>query len=35
MKIKHAILDIQNQKKIDASKNAGEVDTMRDLASKF
>ena len=35
MKIKRAILDIQNQKKIDASKNAGEVDTMRDLASKF
>ena len=35
MKIKQAILDIQNQKKIDASKNAGEVDTMRDLASKF
>lgn len=35
MKIKKAILDIQNQKKIDASKNAGEVDTMRDLASKF
>lgn len=35
MKIKQAILDIQNQKKIDASKNAGEVDKMRDLASKF
>ena len=35
MKIKQAILDIQNQKKIDASKNAGEVDTMRDLASKL
>lgn len=35
MKIKKAIIDIQNQKKIDASKNAGEVDTMRDLASKF
>lgn len=35
MKIKKAILDIQNQKKMDASKDAGEVDTMRDLASKF
>ena len=35
MKIKKAIIDIQNQKKMDASKNAGEVDTMRDLASKF
>lgn len=35
LKIKQAILDIENQKKIDASKNAGEVNTMRDLASKF
>jgi hypothetical protein len=35
MKIKKAILDIQNQKKMDASKDAGEVDSMRDLASKF
>jgi hypothetical protein len=35
MKIKKAIIDIQNQKKMDASKDAGEVDSMRDLASKF
>lgn len=35
MKIKAAILAVQNDKKIDASKNAGEVDNMRNLASKF
>ena len=35
LKIKTAILAIQNQNKIDAAKKAGEVDTMRDLASKF
>ena len=35
MKIKRAILDAQNQKKIDAAKQNGEVDYMRDLASKF
>ena len=35
LKIKSAILAIQNQNKIDAAKKTGEVDTMRDLASKF
>lgn len=35
MKIKSAILNIQNENKIDAAKKSGEVDTMRDLASKF
>ena len=35
LKIKSAILDLQNQKKIDAAKETGEVDSMRNLASKF
>ena len=35
MKIKRAILDAQIQKKLDAAKQEGEVDSMRDLASKF
>ena len=35
MKIKAAILAVQNRKKIDSAKKDSEVDSMRELASKF
>lgn len=35
MKIKRAVLDIQKQKKIDASKAKGDVEQLRGLADKF